>query len=347
MKFTLDLNNFEACPQYNDWLDQQYVDQSDVLDIFGFQPRPSFVLFSLSQDTYQTMFADFLQECQEDMKQSILEEFPSPIGCYFYRFEKGSENELQRLQFLRDTWEAIIDILHAVAVAECRFRHMPLSEPIKFAHLLSDSVAQRLLNIERIIKHANSQSIALSTSRVVSIATLQTMRELNQTRNAFSHSAAQSESQARELIGACYGDLIDVLDDLRYLAKIEILRYKGQVDGCTLRCEVFCGHALTRTIKDIPLTANQVRDSQQYFQQGQVLISCNGDIFSLRPLIFYREDASGHTTKLCMFRRTHGVVPDRRIEYEVVGESVRWDQDRILFGPELNELRALFGLGPD
>lgn len=347
MKLTLDPNNFEACPQYNEWLDQQYMDQSGELDILGFQPRPSFVLFTLSQDTYQAMFADFLQERQVELKQSIFEEFPSPIGHYFYRFEKGFENELQRLHFLRDTWEALIDILHAAAVAECRFRHMPLSNPIKFSHLLSDSVAQRLLSIERIIQHANSQSIPLSMSQVVSISTLQTMRELNQTRNAFSHSAAQSELQARMWIGECYGDLIDVLDDLRDLANIEILRYKGQVDGCTLRCEVFCGHSLTRTIKDISLTAEQVRESQQYFQQGQVLIYCNGNIFSLRPLIFYREDASGHTTKLCMFRRTHGDVPDRRIEYEIVGESVRWDQDRILFALEFTELRALFGLGPD
>ena len=347
MKFTLDPNNFDACPQYNDWLDQQYIDQSGTLDIFGFQPRASFVLFSLSQDTYQAAFADFQQQLQDELKQTIFDDFPSPIAYYFYRFEKGYENELQRLHFLRDTWEAIVDVLHATSIAECRFRLISLGDPIAFSHLLSDSVAQRLLNIERIIIHATSHRILLDIPQVVSVRTLQTMRELNQTRNAFSHSAAQSESQARKWIGQCYEEVIDVLDDLQDMKNIEILRYMGQVDGSTLQCEVFRGHSFTRTIQNISLTADQVRDSQQYFHQGQVLIFCNDCLFSLRPLIHHREDASGHITKLCFFRKTRGDATNRRIEYEVVGEATRWEQDRNLFKSELDELRALFGLEPD
>ena len=141
--------------------------------------------------------------------------------------------------------------------------------------------------------------------------------------------------------------MIDVLDDLRGMTSIEILRYMGQVDGNTLRCEVFRGHGFTRTIHNIPLIPDQVRDSQRYFQLGQVLISCSGCVFGLRPLIYYREDASGHTTKLCMFRKTRGDGLNRRVEYEVAGEAAPWEQDRILFKSELDELRSLFGLGPD
>jgi hypothetical protein len=121
MKLQLNLNRYDSCPQYNDWLDQQYFDQSGVLNIFNYQPRPSFVLFSLSQDTYQAAFADFQQQRQEELKQTVFDEFPSPIAHYFYRFENGYENELQRLHFLRDTWEAIVDVLHSAIVAECRF----------------------------------------------------------------------------------------------------------------------------------------------------------------------------------------------------------------------------------
>jgi hypothetical protein len=347
MKLTLDPDNFDACPQYNDWLDQQYIDQSGTLDILGFQPRPSFVLFSLSQDTYQAAFADFQQQRQEELKQAIFYDFPSPIAHYFYRFENGYENELQRLHFLRDTWEAIIDVLHATTIAECRFRCIPLAHPISFSHILSDSVAQRLLNIERIFNCACTQDIALGISEMVSISTLETMRDLNRTRNAFSHSAGQSASQAQMWIGECYEEVIDVLDDLQDMTNIEILRYLGQVAANTLQCEVFRGHSFTRTIHNIQLNADMVRDSQRYFQQGQVLILCSGCLFSLRPLIHYREDTSGHTTKLCMFRKKRGDATNRRIEYEVVGEATRWEQDRNLFKPELDELRALFGLEPD
>lgn len=138
-----------------------------------------------------------------------------------------------------------------------------------------------------------------------------------------------------------------MIDDLRALENVEVYRYLGQVDGQTLRCEAFWGHGITKTIQNVPLTANQVRDSQRYFQQGQILASCNGSVFGLRPLVTNREDAGGHVTRLCVFRKTRGDAPDRRIEFEVVGAAVRVDQDRALFRPELNELRALFGLGPD
>src|SRR6266540_7327237 len=189
MRLQLDPNTYDACPQYNDWLDERYAEQSGTLAILSFQPRPSFVLFSLSQDTYQAAFADFQQQREEELREIVFNEFPSPIAYYFYRFENGYENELQRLHLLRDTWEAITDILHAMAIAECRFNGLSLAGPIAFSHLLSDSVAQRLLNIERIIGHAMSQGTTLNVSRIASIATLGTMRNLNQSRNAFSHSA--------------------------------------------------------------------------------------------------------------------------------------------------------------
>lgn len=347
MKARLDPSNFDACPQYNEWLDEQYAEQSGTLDVLGFQPRPSFVLFSLSQDTFQAAFDDFQRQREEELKEIVFSDFPSPIAHYFYRFVNGYENELQRLHLLRDSWEAIVDILHAIAVAECRFLNFLLTDPITFKDLFSDSVAQRLLNIERIITHAQGQGIGLQIAEIVSISTLQTMRDLNQSRNGFSHSAAQSELQARTWTSECYEDVINALDDLRGLADIQVLRHIGQVDARTLRCEVFQGHGFTKTINNIALTNDQIAESQQYFQQGQILVSCSQRIFGLRPLVHYREDASGHTTKLCVFRKTRGDAPNRRIEYEVIGESARRDEDRTVFKVEIDELRALFGLPPD
>jgi len=347
MALRLDLAKYDSCPQYNQWLDERYLEESETLDILGFQPRPSFVLFSLSQDTYQAAFDDFKREWEEELKEIVFEEFPSPVAHYFYRFENGYENAIQRLHFLRDTWEAAIDVLHAFAVSECSFRAIPLPSPITFAHFLSDSVAQRLQNLERILSHAKDNGIALEISNVVSPEMLVMMRELNQTRNAFSHSAAQSESQAHTWIGESYEEVLDILDGLRPLSGIEVVRYLGQIDHLTLKYELFRGHGFSRTIRNVALTENQVSQSHRYFHQGQVLICFNGLTFGARPFIYYREDGSGHTTRLCMFRKTSGSVPNRRIEYEVVGESTRYIQDRLVFKNELDELRGLFGLGPD
>lgn len=347
MRFHLDANNFAACPQYNDWLDEQHHEQSGTLDILGFQPRPSFVLFQLSRDTYQAAFDDFQRQREEELKELVIRDFPSPIAHYFYRFENGYENALQRLLLLRDTWESIIDILHSLAIAECRFLSLSLPDPLRFADILSDSVAQRLLNIERIMIHAQDQVVGLELADIVSVETLQTMRDLNQSRNAFSHSAAQSESQARLWTRECYEEAINVLDDLRGLADIHVLRHIGQVDAHTLRCESFRGYGFAKTICNITLTDNQIAESHRYFEQGQILAYCKQRIFGLRPLVYFREDATGHTTKLCMFRKSRGDAPNRRIEYEVVGESARWDEERSVFKAEMDELRALFALPPD
>ena len=87
--------------------------------------------------------------------------------------------------------------------------------------------------------------------------------------------------------------------------------------------------------------------SAKYFQQGQMLVIAGGLIFGLRPMIHFREDGVGHTTRLCIFRKTRGDALDRRFEYEVVGEAVRREENRANFSVELNELRALFNLGAD
>jgi hypothetical protein len=198
--------------------------------------------------------------------------------------------------------------------------------------------------VERIVDLGRDSGLALEVSKIVSPVMLTTMRELNQTRNAFSHSAAQSESQAQAWIGESYEEVLDILDGLRLLSGIEVVRYLGQTDHLTLKCEVFRGHGSTRTIHALALTESQVQASHRYFRQGQVLMCFKGVTLGVRPFIYYREDGSGHTTRLCMFRRTAGIAPNRRIEYEVVGESVLYEEDRLVFKSELDELRGLFGL---
>ncbi len=347
MKYSIDLNRYDACPRFNDWLDEQHIDQLGELDILGFRPRPSFVLFSLSQDTYQTSFGDFQQTRQNELRDSVFSDFPSPIAYYFYRFENGYENNLQRLHFLRDTWESIVDVLHAIAIAECRFRRIALAEPLKCNSLLSDSIAQRIQNIELILDQAAAIGVTLGLSRIVTATVLQTMRELNQTRNAFSHSAAQSEAQAHTWIAECIEDVLDVIDDISGLAGVHILKYVCHKDVNTLRCEVFRGHGGTKTLKDVPLTADQVASSGKYFTLDHMLLVCDGSIFSLRPFMHFQSDPSGHATRLCLYRKARGDTPNRLLEYEIAGIAVRHNEDRNIFKPELDEIRGLFGLGPD
>lgn len=347
MKLQLDPNSYEACSPYNDWLDERYSEQSGELDILGFQVRPSQVLFVMSPDTYEAAFSDFKQQREEDIREAVFSEFPMPIAYYFYRFEYGYESELQRLHFLRDTWEAVVDVLHGLAVAELRHRQIAMAKPIKFTNLLTDSVAQRLENIEEIAKQINAGGGAAEFQKILSATTLSTMRELNQSRNAFSHGAAQSETQARNWINECRDDVLDVLDDLADLRDVQFLRYINQPNATAIRCETFKGHSAAKTIKVFPLSPEQVAYSSRYFQQDYMLVVLGAEIFSLRPVIHFRDDANGHLTRLCMLRKTHGDASNRTIEYAIVGEAASHTLSRSLFQTELTEIRHLFGLGDD
>lgn len=342
MKLKLDHGAFDSCPGYNVWLDEQ----SAAINVAGFQPRPSQVLFTMSPDTYEATLADFALQREDDLKSTVFADYPSPIAHYFYRFENGCDSDLQRLFTLRDTWEAVVDVVHAVVVGEARFLGMQLSASMSFGDLLTESVAQRLLNVERIMGMAAEQAIVPGLSGIVSSDTLTTMRELNQVRNAFSHGAMPSEKQAGALVGECYEDVIDVLDSLRGLADVRVLLYKGQA-GSKLRCEDFRGHALTRTIRSYDVTADQVVSSQRFLQPGQVLAFTNGRLFGLRPMLHYHEDQSGHTTRLCAFRKTKGIEPNREVEFSIVGDASLCVVSRTLFRDDMNELRSLFGLGSE
>jgi len=347
MRPQLDASRYDACPPYNDWLDEQYSVSKGQLDIFGYQPRASAVLFIMSPDTYEAAFSDFMQQREEGIKEAVLSGFPTPIAYYFYRFEHGYENDLQRLHFLRDTWEAVVDVLHGLAVAELRHRRIGMADPLKFKNLLTDSVAKRLENIEEIARQIVASGGTPEFQRILSVTTLATMRDLNQSRNAFSHGAAQSESQARDWINQCRDDVIDVLEDLLDLQSVQIARYLHQPDAVTMRCETFKGHSAAKTIRNFSLSPTQVADSSRYFQRDHMLVVLCGEILSLRPSVHFREDANGHMTRLCVLRKTHGEAPNRTIEYAVVGEAASHTLDRSVFSAELTEIRRLFGMGDD
>jgi hypothetical protein len=348
MKAPIDPENFDACPSYNDWLDQRYEsDHNAALDISGFKPRPSYVLHQLSYDTYQAGLADYLSEREEELKEQVFRAFPSPIAYYYYRFENGYENDLQRLHFLRDTWESIIDVMHALTVAECRYRRIPLTDPIRFKDFLSDSIAQRALNIERIMSQSDAIGTKLEVEKLVDPSVLTQIRTLNQTRNAFSHSSAQSEKQAREWIGECYEEVIDVLDSLTGLTQIKLARYLNHTDATTLRCETFRGYHLTRTIETIVMTEHQAVVCTPCFHKERLFVTVNELFFTVQPFLHLKEDDSGHATSILIFRKARGDIPNRILEFEVVGKATQEDVDRSTFSSEINELRTLAGQDPN
>jgi hypothetical protein len=218
---------------------------------------------------------------------------------------------------------------------------------MKFDSFLSDKLGDRLANIEKIFEVAAANSVLMCVKGVISMGVLSKMRELNRTRNAFSHSAAISEQQAQEYIAECSEDVLEVLSELKALKDFKVLRYLSQEGLKRVKCESFEGHAMTRTIKKTDLSEQQVKTSGHYLQKDQMLVLCPNYLLAPRPFIFFQQDGAGHTTKLCFLKKAKGTKPDRKLLFEVVGEAREIELDRLLFKPELDELRALLALSPD
>ena len=335
-------HRFEPDEVFDSEVDERYED----VEIEGVHFRPSTILWELDNEVYGQALDEFRGGQVEQLKQAVVDRFPAPVAHYFYRFQHGAENQLQRLHLLRDTWEALIILLLALVLGECRLRGISLEpSPANFKQCLSDSLSDRLLLIERILEFAEAEGVELGIAKIVPIETIGKIRELNATRNAFSHSAAVSETQAENYVAECYDDVIEVLAALRGLEDVSLIRYLDQQGVHEIRYERFDGHATTKTIKELTLTDVQLSDSSKYLAKGQVLASIGDLLLSVSPFFHTEDDKSGHVTRLCLYKRaTAPKDKPKLLEFEVVGEARRTEIHRSIFWSQLNEIRELFGL---
>ena len=188
---------YEDNAKFNDYLDGEY----ELVEIAGQEFRPSEVLYEMSKGSYTIALQEFKEKEISDLKQTIFNNFPTPIAVCFYRFENGFENNIQRLHFLRDTWESVINFLHALVIGNFRYKCLNIADSgVKFNDLFTDKISIKLLTIERLLQFAENADLNLECNDFIPIDTIQDMRELNRERNEFSHSAALSENQARKII---------------------------------------------------------------------------------------------------------------------------------------------------
>lgn len=329
---------------FNQEIDEQFGDADGLLIISGSEFRPSWILYNLERETYMLAIEDHKQKVLDDFKETVVSNFPSPVAYNYYRFENSYENEHQRLHFLRDTWEAIIRLVHALVVAEARHKGLNLKDAkIKFRDLLSDKLHDLLLSSERILEYAETQGQILQIATIVPKGLLNQIRNLNQTRNSFSHTGALSEQQSREIVAETLQEVVDILQALHGLKNIKVLKYLSQT-GLRIRSESFSGYALTRSMESLELSATTFGKFSTFLNAETVIAFCDDNIFCLSPFVHFRSSPSGHQTQLLFLKKAKGEEPNRKLIYEVVGEAEEFELDRTVFKQHINDLQALCGL---
>lgn len=324
-------------------------DTQNAITILGSSFRPSEVLFNLQRETYRIALTDFRNQQVDKLKETVYYEYPLPIAFYFHQSENAYDNNNHRLQLLRSTWEAIIFTLYALVVGEARSKGLQLrniaqanaqgNPDLSFNDYFSDRLAQKLLIIERILNYNQVNNCGLLCANAITIPTIQKIRNLNQERNEFMHIAAISEEQAGISYAELFPEVLGVLKDLRELEFVDLMRFIQVADAVTnLRCEIFNGHGLARSIKTVTVSAAQLGQLGNQLNSQNILVKYQGEVFSITPFLHFRSEANGNATNLCYFKRK---APNARYEYEIVSRSESVEFDRQIFQDRTDELRAL------
>lgn len=336
---------YEANPDFN--LDFDGSNQQVVIGNFTF--NPSQVLYNMDYSGYVAELDLFNEREEEKLRETIYYEYPLPIAFYFHQAENAYNNNNHRLQLLRSTWESIIFTLYALVVGEARSKGLPLrniaqsdaqgNPDLSFNDYFSDRLAQKLLIIERILTYNQANNSGLLCANVITIPIIQKIRNLNQERNEFMHVAAISEEQAGNSYTSLFPDVLEVLKDLRELEFVDIMHFIQVADAVTnLRCEIFNGHGLARSIKTISVTAAQLGQLGNQLNAQNILAKYQGEVFSITPFLHYHPEANGNSTNLCYFKRK---AANARYEFEIVSRSEAIEFERVIFQDRTDELRAL------
>jgi hypothetical protein len=283
--------------------------------------HPADVLDKLAPDAARRGRAEATAQVRTDIEQSVCDQFPAPIAIPFHGFLEGPRQPLQRLNRLRDTWESLVRLLAALALSEAARSATPLAPLLvrdgkdqawrncKRRDLCSDKLAVRIGLIEGVLHRAQEEGIDLKVTSLIPFEVLAEVRRLNVVRNGFSHEAAKSDAQAKDIIDEAYPVVRELLLDLRDIQGVELLRIRAILPGGQAEVERLTGHAQSRRIYELDLdaeAASLAMSAASVDGLSRVLARVDGMTLDLSPFLYAVDDDTGHRTKVFDFKCKKG-----------------------------------------
>ncbi|WP_373182409.1 hypothetical protein [Halomonas campaniensis] len=339
-----------------EFFNNELLGDSGEIFISGEQFHPADILEALAEETYRVARSESDQRYSEEVSEAVIESYPTPIALAYNAFLHGSTHALTRLNHMRDTWEAVVNICFSVVVLEAAARNIklhdvimrdgPLSNPRVIARrdLKSDSIAVRLGCIEGILVYLKLIGASVHAEKIVPVEVIGEMRRLNDVRNGFSHEQTKSEPQAVKIIEECHDDLLNVLDDLNRLAEVELYRVHGisNFHPDTLEVERLNGSNIARRISRLAVNASDVALCAGTPRPGDldpVFIRCQQFMCLASPYLYCRHDETGHQTRVLMLKRI--LMADNKARFEISGYSVGMEIEFPRVQPEVARIEAL------
>lgn len=302
--------------------------------------HPADVLDACRADAARRGRDESWQAIRGEVEDTVCERFPTPIAVPFNAFLHGSLDPLKRMLHLRDSWEALIHLLSALALSDCasagaalggfdvRNSEAQVPRACNRRDLRTDSLAMRIGLIEGVINRAKVLNLELAITRLIDDGVLSEIRRLNAVRNGFSHEAVKSDTQATEIIEDAYPLFREILVDLSDLAQVELFRPRLIKPGSPPRGEVerLQGYAQGRRVKEIALDAPSFGVTMSAYPVGRydrILALLEGKLVDLSPFFYAFNDATGHRTRVGFFKFNK----EGKWFLEVVGESESLSDD--------------------
>jgi hypothetical protein len=342
----LDDLRYEAHEDFNQSID----DDEGVITVLDTQFRASEILFTLQKETYRIALTDFEERQAEELKQLAFNVLPDCIAYHYWQSQRGpnSNNPIERFLHLKDSWEAVIFTLNALVWGEVRANSIDLKAAdvyhsgaanLRFNSrvLLSDELKQILENVKAVVNYSTTNGLHLKCGDNITLDLINTLNELQNNRNHFSHTATPTREQAEEELRVVLPLFKTVLKNLRFFEDISILRFDSFTTKC--RFQTFKAHSLSREFDD----NIEVQAAQQVYvmtNAGEVIFAKWVDeIFSLSPFMHYKHDTTGHETYLSVYKGKR----ESKFWYEPVKvrENICFDPLQARFDAEKEELQNL------
>jgi hypothetical protein len=302
---------------YREWCELSY----GIVKVGEEEFHPADVLDQLAPDAARRGRDEASAQARSDLEQIVTEQFPAPIAVPFYGFLEGTRQPHQRLYRLRDSWESLIRLLAALALAEAA-RHGEAVAPLvlregkdqgwrgcKRGDLCSDKLAVRIGLVEGVLHRSKEVGVDLQVASLVPLDVIAEIRRLNVVRNGFSHDTTKSEAQSEAIVDEAYPVLRDVLLDLREMQSIELLRVYSIKPGQQVEVERLVGHSQSRRIQELEVDSEAITvavSATPVDGMSRVLARVNGLTLDLSPFLYAADDESGHRTRVFHFKRKLG-----------------------------------------
>lgn len=262
------------------------------------------------RDAYLTALEEWRDKVREQLDKLVLETFPAPVAQYFWRATRGNPGHLERISAVRDTFEALVHILHAIVLAELRASGARVpSARVQRGWVDSQTLKERLELVRQVVLWGNPDLTVTGQTTSELLAELELLIGY---RNQLAHRAQPSHAQAEEWLKQMLPALQRALFAARWLRDVALV----QPDRGAFR--LYRGHSTE--LQYLPTKASkQLRTvvASRENPDREIFLLVNDQLLPVHPMLIPQDSAETHQSHLAFLKQRKG----RRLIYERFGYS--------------------------